>query len=104
MFAVNAPVLNNLFKSETWKTRHSSGGFASKNWHPSQTNNTFSSAFSTKKKGDFEIYKMTNTETSSKESTSELVREQQDAAVPSEWRFSFRLPSEDAQRPGFHMV
>ncbi|KAH6882882.1 hypothetical protein BKA58DRAFT_464786 [Alternaria rosae] len=30
IFAVNAPVINSLFRAETWKTRHSSDGYVSK--------------------------------------------------------------------------
>ncbi|KAH7065116.1 hypothetical protein B0J12DRAFT_749238 [Macrophomina phaseolina] len=89
IFAVNAPILNALFKNETWSRR------------PGTTMNAYSSSYGSRSRskgsimlssgGDLEsqaankkagIYKMTEIETSSKESTRELVEER---IVPSNW-------------------
>ncbi|KAF2016212.1 hypothetical protein BU24DRAFT_462393 [Aaosphaeria arxii CBS 175.79] len=73
IFAVNAPVLNTLFKRETWTTQKSnskySNGYASNGGHSKGNDSTLGP----KKHDHIEIYKMTDIETSSRESTSELV-------------------------------
>ncbi|CAN9346577.1 unnamed protein product [Alternaria alternata] len=103
IFAVNAPVINSLFRAETWATRHSSSGYVSKDSHRSRTN---TSTLGKKKKTGFEIYKMTDIETkmtdfetSSKESTSELFKDPMLSPVPSQWRCSARGASQDGN-PG----
>jgi hypothetical protein len=81
IFAVNAPIINALLKSETWRSRA--------NIDYSYTDQNQSSNYSrTNRKGKaFEIYKMTNIETCSKESTSELVL---GGPVPTNWDSSNR--------------
>ncbi|EOA84378.1 hypothetical protein ACJQWK_00898 [Exserohilum turcicum] len=76
IFAVNAPVINSLFRAETWMTR-SRSGYPSKHYLSNPGN------LARKKKTGFEMYKMTDLETnmtdietSSKESTTDLVRGQ----------------------------
>lgn len=103
IFAVNAPVINSLFRAETWATRHSSSGYVSKDSHRSRTN---TSTLGKNKKTGFEIYKMTDIETkmtdfetSSKESTSELFKDPMLSPVPSQWRCSARGASQDGN-PG----
>ena len=103
IFAVNAPVINSLFRAETWATRHSSSGYVSKDSHRSRTN---TSTLGKNKKTGFEIYKMTDIETkmtdfetSSKESTSELFKDPMLSPVPSQWRCSARGASRDGN-PG----
>lgn len=104
IFAVNAPVINSLFKAETWKTRHSSDGYVSKESKRSRSNT--GTLEKVEKKTGFEIYKMTDIETkmtdfetSSKESTTELFKDPMLSPVPSHWRCSVRGASQDG-RPG----
>jgi hypothetical protein len=103
IFAVNAPVINSLFRAETWKTRHYSSSYEPKDSNRSRSN---TGTFGKKKKTGFEIYKMTDIETtmtdfetSSKESTTELFQEPMLSPVPSHWRCSARGASQDG-RPG----
>lgn len=95
IFAVNAPILNALFKTETWSGR------------PGTAMNTYGSGYGSRSRskgsimlssgGDLEsqpvnkkagIYKMMEIETSSKESTKELVDER---VVPSNWGAPHRV-------------
>ena len=105
IFAVNAPVINSLFRAETWKTRHSSDGYVSKESNRSRSN-TGTLEKMKKKNTGFEIYKMTDIETkmtdietSSKESMEELFKDPMLSPVPSHWRCSARGGSQDG-RPG----
>ncbi|KAI4626886.1 uncharacterized protein J4E87_004227 [Alternaria ethzedia] len=105
IFAVNAPVINSLFRAETWKTRHSSDGYVSKESNRSRSNTSTLEKMKKKKTG-FEIYKMTDIETkmtdietSSKESMEELFKDPMLSPVPSHWRCSARGGSQDG-RPG----
>jgi hypothetical protein len=89
-FAVNAPILNALFQRKTWSrkdSKNSSYNYDSKprnNSHPSPSYRTdYSSSKSTDAR-KMEIYKMTDIETSSKESTKELV-EEQDRNLAANW-------------------
>ncbi|KAG9193649.1 hypothetical protein G6011_03684 [Alternaria panax] len=98
VFAVNAPIINSLFRAETWATRHSSGDYVSKDCHRSRTNTSTLG----KKTNGFEIYKMTDIETkmtgfetSSKESTTDLFKDPILSPVPSKWRCSLRGASQD---------
>jgi hypothetical protein len=78
IFAVNAPIINALFKAETWHSQASTG-----NSHSKQAYSSDHSRFDRNKPGKgFEIYKMTNIERSSKESTLELVN---GGPVPLPW-------------------
>ncbi|KAI1853650.1 hypothetical protein JX266_001634 [Neoarthrinium moseri] len=70
IFAVNAPSLNVLFKRETWSTHRSSSGYIRD-----------TSGSDKKKPARFEAYTMTNFETSSKGSTSDLVKPNRVAGV-----------------------
>ncbi|EAT78478.2 hypothetical protein SNOG_14241 [Parastagonospora nodorum SN15] len=81
IFAVNAPIINALFRSETWRTQASGSNSYSKQLYSSENSRA------DRKSKNFEIYKMTNIETTSKESTSELV---QSPAVPAQWNSSSR--------------
>ena len=79
-FAVNAPILNALFQKETWtgkKTKSGSYQYDSdrNNSQPPSYGNYHSSKSHDAKR--MEIYKMTDIETSSKESTKELVDERE---------------------------
>jgi hypothetical protein len=75
IFAVNAPIINALFKTETWRSGSSTNNSYVKQIHSSDHSRADRSK-------NNEIYKMTNTETSSKESTSDLVA---GGAGPSHW-------------------
>ncbi|KAJ5038616.1 hypothetical protein J3E74DRAFT_433816 [Bipolaris maydis] len=57
IFAVNAPVINGLFRAETWATRKHTSDYSSKN------SRTYPNPLHKKKKSGFEIYKMTDFET-----------------------------------------
>lgn len=85
IFAVNAPVMTALFRRETWETRKSkttgsgyyqtgSGGAGSKSGGIVQNQNPTIGGSRGNAKG-LEIYKMVDIETSSKESTTNLVLE-----------------------------
>lgn len=88
-FAVNAPILNALFQRTTWSkkdSKNSSYNYDSKPRNNSHTPPSYRTDYSSKS-GDakrMEIYKMTDIETSSKESTKELV-EEQDRNLAANW-------------------
>lgn len=90
IFAVNAPVMVALFRRETYQSRKSagsgylqtsSGGYGSKSGGKGTNNTpTIGGSFAEEGRSNakaLEIYKMTDIETSSKESTSNLVIDQQ---------------------------
>lgn len=89
-FAVNAPILNALFQRDTWRKGSSKSGgsymYDSKPRSNAHAVSSYRTDYSSKS-GDgkrMEIYKMTDIETSSKESTKELV-EEQDRHLQSNW-------------------
>jgi hypothetical protein len=101
-FAVNAPILNALFQRETWsrKETKNSGSYNFDSQPRSNNGNqpSYRNHYSSSKSADtkkMEIYKMTDIETSSKESTRELVDEA-DRNLASNWP-----PGAVAPMPGY---
>ncbi|KAF2640460.1 hypothetical protein P280DRAFT_543151 [Massarina eburnea CBS 473.64] len=79
-FAVNAPIINALFKPETWRSKSGTGTGQSKGAYSEHSH------FDRNNSGKgLEIYKMTDIERSSKESTAELVS---GGPVPSQWNIN----------------
>lgn len=95
IFAVNAPVINGLFRAETWATRKCTSDYSSKN------SRTYSNTLHKKKKSGFEIYRMTDFETKMSdmeatraESIVELVTDPSVASSASQWRCSVEAASQ----------
>lgn len=95
IFAVNAPVINGLFRAETWATRKHTSDYSSKN------SRTYPNPLHKKKKSGFEIYKMTDfetkmsdMETTRAESIVELVTDPPVALPVSQWRCSVEAASQ----------
>ena len=80
IFAVNAPIINALFKAETWRTKASAGNSYLKQPDVHSSNHRGKS-----NKG-LQVYKMTTIHRSSVESSKESVSELfSSPAVPSNW-------------------
>ncbi|EMD67069.1 hypothetical protein GGP41_007003 [Bipolaris sorokiniana] len=95
IFAVNAPVINGLFRAEAWATRKYTSDYSSK------YSRTYSNPLHKKKKSGFEIYKMTDfetkmsdMETARRESIVELVTDPSVASSASQWRCSVEAASQ----------
>lgn len=98
IFAINAPVLTALFRRETWQTRKSrttgSGYHNTGSGDPNSKSSgirynqpaTIGGSGSHPNKKPLEIYKMTDIETSSKESTSNLVNGGREQVLPENLR------------------